>query len=585
MSRAEDPGFREFESFLDNWSRRDFLKNTSASFAFAVFLAGGVEAMLAACGTSTGGTKGPVKKGGHVIEGTTSDPTTFNAIFAQDTASTIPIGMMFAVLLNNKQDGSPIPEIAKSVPKPSSDGLTYKLDLRNDVKWSDGQPLTADDFVWTFQIQYDPKIADLVNAPNAPDLETYVQSVTAPDKYTLLIQLKKIYAPFLQNYLTGFTPLPKHVLGPVVDKDPKSLRTNSFSSNPTVTSGAFTFGKWDKSQQIVLNANPSYFLGRPNLDQYVIKNAADTLAITNQLKTGELDIGGIDPSLWDDTATANNINRVSFTGPGWEWYGYQMDPNNPKGRQSGKIFGDPQSGKLVRQALYWALDRQQLADKVYFKQAVPATSILPATSWALATDVPKYSFDRKKATDLLDQAGWKPGPDGIRVKNGVRFSFEVITNTGNKTREGVVQVLAEQWKQIGVECIPKLIQFSEYTKTRQTRDFDMVMGGITFGVDPSDINSQYETKFIGKSANRMGYSNSQVDDLLESALGVTDQAKRKQIYDQVQKIVMEDLPSPGLVLPRSLWGISKRVNNFNVGPFNRYGSRPWLKDVWVSDGR
>jgi peptide/nickel transport system substrate-binding protein len=186
---------------------------------------------------------------------------------------------------------------------------------------------------------------------------------------------------------------------------------------------------------------------------------------------------------------------------------------------------------------------------------------------------------------MLDSAGWAPGADGIRAKGGQKLSFEMITNKGNKTREAIIQIMAESWKQIGVDAQVKLIQFSDYVKTRQTLDFDIVLGGITYGVDPSDINSMYEAKFIGKGANRMGYRNPQVDDSLEKAVGMTDRAKRKDLYVQVQKMVMEDMPVGPLVLSKGLWGISKRVVNFNVGPFNRFASRPWLKDVWVTDGK
>jgi peptide/nickel transport system substrate-binding protein len=583
MAKADERGFDQFERFLDEWSRRDFLRRSGGALAMTAFLAGGVEAMVAACGPGTGKqpTSDKVVRGGHLTEGATSDPTTFSGVFSQDTASSTPLGMMFEPLLTQKADGTPTPAVAKSVPKPSTDGLTYKFELRQDVKWSDGHDLTADDVVFYYQIQYDPKYADLVNAPRASDLKEYVESITAPDKYTVLMKLKKVYAPWIENYCVEATPLPKHILQDVVDKSPKDFRNAAFNTAPTVTSGPFTFGRWDKDAQIVLNANSKYYLGRPNLDQYVIKRVADTLAVANQLKTGELDVGGIDPGLWDDMATVNNINRKKFQGPGWEWYGYQVDPNNPKGRPSGKIFND----KAVRQALFMALDRQKLADKVYYKQAVPATSILPATSWALTVDLPKYSYDPSKAKQMLDGAGWAVGSDGIRAKGGQRFTFEIITNQGNKVREAVVQVLSEQWKQIGVDCRVKLITFSEYTKTRQTLDFDMVMGGITYGVDPAEINSMYQSKFVGKSANRMGYRNPQVDDLLDKAVATTDRAKRKDLYVQVQKIVMEDMPVGPLVTGQSLWGISKRVQGFTPGPFNRYQSRPFLKDVWVSDAK
>ena len=185
---------------------------------------------------------------------------------------------------------------------------------------------------------------------------------------------------------------------------------------------------------------------------------------------------------------------------------------------------------------------------------------------------------------MLDQAGWKVGPDGIRTKDGVRFSFEVITNVGAKAREATIQVLAESWRKIGVEAQPKPIQFTEYVKTSTTRDFDMVMGGISAGVDP-DLSQIYHSRIIGKGLNRMGYRNPQLDTLLDKAVQVLDQSQRKQLYKQAQQILMEDVPCAMLVWPKALVGVSKRVEGFGIGPFNRYQARPWLKDVWVTDGR
>lgn len=577
-----DPGFERFERFLDEWSRRDFLRGMGGALALTAFMAGGAE-LLAACGNGPTGQTQDVKKGGHVVEGSTSDPTTFNTIFNTDTASSTVLGMMFAGLLDNRADGTLIPAIAKSVPKVDSDQLTYKFDLRQDVKWSDGQPVTADDVLFTYSLMagstYDYKA---INSRYWPDLEQYLASVTAPDKYTVVMKTKTPYAPFLQSYV--FAPLPRHVLEPVVQKAPADFRKADFNFAPTVVSGPFQFDRWDKSQQVLLKANPTHYLGRPNLDSYVIKTVSDGVAIANQLKTGEIDVGGIEPSLWDDLGTADNINRVTFGQATWDYYAVNMDPANPRRPISGKIFGDPATGKQVRQALYHAIDRVSLAERVYFKQAAVATTAEPPTSWARTNDVPKYAYDPKKAADMLDQAGWKLGPDGIRVKDGVRFSFEVITNVGAKARETTIQVLSESWRKIGVEAQPKPIQFTEYVKTSTTRDFDMVMGGISAGVDP-DLSQIYHSRVIGKGLNRMGYRSAQLDDILDKAVQVLDQGKRKQMYVQAQQILMEDVPAAMLVWPKALVGVSKRVQNFGVGPFNRNQARPWLKDVWVTDGK
>ncbi len=579
-----DPGFERFQRFLDEWSRRDFLRGMGGALALSAFMAGGLE-LLAACGNGASTQSQNAKRGGHVVEGATSDPTTFNAIFSTDTASSTVWGMIFTGLIDVRADGTLIPAIAKQVPKVDSDQLTYRFDLRQDVTWSDEQPLTADDVLFTYSLMsgstYDYRA---INSRYWPDLEQYLASVTAPDRYTVVMKTKTPYAPFLTNYVAGVPPLPKHVLEPVVRQAPGDFRKAEYNFAPTVVSGPFQFDRWDKSQQVVVKANPKHVLGRPNLDSYVLKTVSDGIAIANQLKTGEIDVGTVEPSLWDDMATASNVNRVPFAQAAWDYFGFNMDPANPKRPVSGKIFGDPANGRQVRQALYHAVDRRALAERVYFKQADLATSVEPETSWSLTSNVAKYPYDARKAADMLDQVGWKPGSDGIRVKDGVRFSFEVITNVGNKARETTIQVLAESWRRIGVEAQPRPIQFTEYVKTSTTRDFDMVMGGISQGVDP-DLTQIYHSRVIGKGLNRMGYHNPQLDDLLDRAVQVLDQGKRKQIYAQVQQILMEDVPAAMLVWPRALIGVSKRVQKFGIGPFNRYANRPWLKDVWVTDGK
>ncbi len=581
-SDGRDPGFEQFERFLDGWSRRDFIRRMGGAAALVAFTAGGLE-FLEACGGNQTAQSQNVRKGGHLTEASGSDPTTFNPVFSTDTVSSIVWGMTFTGLLDSRVDGTLIPAIAKAVPRVAADQRTYKFDLRQDVFWSDGRQVTSDDVVFTYNLMagstYDYKA---INSRYWPDLETYLDSVTAPDKFTVIIKTKVPYAPFLTNYT--FPPLPKHILQPVVEKAPPDFRKADFNFAPTAVSGPFAFDRWDKSQQVVLKANPKHFLGRPNLDSYVMKTVSDQIAVANQLKTGEIDVGIIVPSLWDDMATVGTVNRISFVAPSYDYFGYNMDPANPKRPVTGKTFGDPATGKMVRQALYYAVDRQSLADKVYFKQAVVATSVEPKTSWALTDNVMKYPYDPKKAAELLDQAGWKPGPDGIRLKEGVRLSFELITDVGTAARVTTIQVLAESWRKIGVDAQPKPIQFTEYVKTSTTRDFDMVMGGIASGVD-ADLTQLYHSRIIGKGLNRMGYSNPKLDDLLDKAVQVLDQSKRKEIYTQIQQILMEDVPTAMLVWPKSLWGVSKRVQNFAVGPFNRYQARPWMKDVFVTDGK
>src|SRR5436190_10999421 len=169
MSRDEDPdkGFTQFEQFLDEWSRRDFLKRTGGAAAYLAFLAGGAE-WLAACGPGTTGVT--PKKGGHVVEGNFTDIRTLNSMLSSDTASNQVIGLLFDGLLNSKANGDLIGALAKGLPEQSSDGLTYTFKLRDGLKWTDGQAITSDDVKFTYQLAYDPQYKDFAS-PRRGDLE------------------------------------------------------------------------------------------------------------------------------------------------------------------------------------------------------------------------------------------------------------------------------------------------------------------------------------------------------------------------------------------------------------------------------
>ncbi len=574
-SKAPDKGFDQFERFLDEWSRRDFMKGVGGAVALSAFMAGGLE-FLAACANA-----GPAKtntanavKGGHIVEGTISDISNISPIFNSDTASATVMGRAYDGLLDLDAAGNLIPAIAKSVPKIESDNVTYKFDLRQDVKWSDGTPLTADDVVFTYQLMYDPKWK-AAKSRYRPDFEAYMKSAVATDKYTVTLTMNKVWASFLDNYgTTGI--MPKHVWEKL---EPAAVNSSDMNQVPTVVNGAFVPVKWDKGQQYTMKKNDSYYRGAPYLDSYVYKVAGDAVAIANQLKTGELDVGGPDNSQWDSLATANNVNRVAVDTPNFEFYPTQLDPSKSK---AAAFFSDVK----VRQALLMALNRQQVADRVYFKQAKVADSSIGSTNWVHITPKAQYPFDVKKAEKLLDDAGWVKGADGIRAKNGVRMAWELRTNAGNKVRENFIQVMADSWKAIGAEVTPKPVQFQQLvTQLTSTLQFDMILIGISVNNTDPDQSQLWHSRSVGQGLNGESYKNPQVDKLLDDALATVDRNKRKQMYAQVQEILLNDLPAPLVLYPKSLWGVSKRVQNFNLGPYNRYAARPWFKDVFVTDGK
>jgi len=576
MSRdgdADDKGFEQFERFLEHWSRRDFLKRTGGAAAYMAFLAGGLE-FLEACGGGSTQTSQTPKKGGHVIEGNFSDIRTLNSMLSSDTASNQVIGLMFDGLLNYKKNGDLVPALASDLPKTSSDGLTYTFKLRDNLKFSDGHPLTADDVVFTYQLAYDPKYKD-VASPRRGDLSKYIASVTAQDPKTVVIKTTQVFAPFLANHaLYGI--LPKHVLG---DLDPKAVNTADFNTGPSVTNGAFKFVKWEKGQQVTLARNDNYWNGPAYLDSYVYKVLPDSVAVTNQLKTGEIDIGPVDPGQFDAIKTATNVVTSEFPVPTFTFYAYNLDP----AKLGGQLFGD----KAVRQALLYALNRQQIVTAIFFGHGSVANSVEPPTSWAYK-DKPQvlYSFDKAKAESLLDGAGWAKGADGIRAKGGQKLKFEMITNAGNKQRESMLTVMQQSWKDIGVDATPKLIQFPQLvSQIVSIRTFDVFLVGFNWGADP-DVSPLYHSRNAAPGGfNGADFKNDQADTLLDQALNTLDRSKRKDLYSQFQDLMSDQAPSPVILFNTGIYGVNTRVQGTDFGPFNQFAQRPWNAKVWVTDGK
>jgi peptide/nickel transport system substrate-binding protein len=565
---------RQFDRFLAEWSRRDFLRGMGGALAFSAFLAGGVEFLEACGGNSTQTNTQNAVKGGHLVEGVITDIANVNPIFINDTASAMIGTLAYSGLITVDAHGNLLPKMATAVPNVESDQVTYKATLRDGIKWSDGQPVTADDVVYTFQLMFDPQYK-AVTSRYRSQLEAHLDSVTAPDSKTVIFKTKGPYAPFPISFLP-IGILPKHVWSTL---QPGAINSSPMNQVPTVVNGPMIPVKWDKGSQYEMKRNDQYFGGKTNLDSYFFKVVADAVQVANQLKTGEIDVGQPDRSQWDSLANVQNIDRVKYVAPSFDYYIHNLDPaKTPKAA----IFNDVQ----VRRALLTALDRATIAQKVYFGLAAPADSSVSAAQWVHSTPKTQYPFDLAKANQMLDAAGWVKGSDGIRAKNGVRMEWELRTNTGNTVRQTLITVLADQWKQVGANVTTNPVQFPQLvTQLSQTREFEMILLGISEGLDP-DTTQLWSSKSIGGGAlNGMAYKNPKVDDLLDQAVVTLDRNKRKGLYQQIQEILMEDLPAPLLTYPESIWGVSKRVKNFNVGPWNTSSPRPWFNTVYVTDGK
>jgi peptide/nickel transport system substrate-binding protein len=566
--------FAKFERFLQEWSRRDFLRRVAGAGAFGA-LAGG-SGLLEACagGSNTQTSSNTPKKGGHVSEGWAFDIKTFNSMLSQDVYSNLCIGLFLDNLLTTKANGDLAPALATEVPKPSSDGRTYRFALNKNAKWSDGKPLTSDDVLFTYNLIFAPEY-QAVASPRRGDFTQNVASITAPDPYTFVVTTKAPFAPFLAQH-AQYGIMPKHVLGSL---PPAAINTADFNSAPNVASGPFKFVRWDKGAQVVFERNPLYYRGAALLDRFVYKVVPSTIAVGNQLKTAEIDVGQIDPSQVAVLQNEQGFSIVGFVVPSFSFLMLQQDPAKP----AGQILGD----KAVRQALTYALNRDGMVKTANFGQGQVANSVEPPTSWAYNPNTkPVYKYDPAKANQLLDQAGWQKGPGGIRAKAGRKMQFTIQLVTGSPVATSVAAIIQENWKAVGIAATTKEVQFSQIvTLITDTRDFDAILIGFNFTQDPDQAQLFSSAGTRPGGFNGFDFKNDQVDKLLSEAASTVDQAKRKQLYIQYQDIMADQVPAPILYFNRFNYGVSKRVQGYGLGTFDQYGTRPWMKDVWVTDGK
>ncbi|MFZ0217841.1 MAG: ABC transporter substrate-binding protein, partial [Candidatus Dormiibacterota bacterium] len=215
-----------------------------------------------------------------------------------------------------------------------------------------------------------------------------------------------------------------------------------------------------------------------------------------------------------------------------------------------------------------------------------ANSVEPPTVFGYNPNTkPAYSYNPAKANQMLDAAGWVKGADGIRAKNGVRLAFTMIGSAGSATTTNTSQVIQQNWKAVGCQMTPQAIQFTQLvTALTDTHNFDMVLLGFNFNNDP-DQSQIFASSGTGVGGfNGMDFKNAQVDSLLAQGASTLDKAKRKQIYDQYQDVMAQQLPIYVLYFQQQAYGIAQRVQGMELNTFQHY-TRPWMNKVWVSDGK
>jgi peptide/nickel transport system substrate-binding protein len=435
-------------------------------------------------------------------------------------------------------------DLAKSW-KISEDSRTIIFNLRNDVKWHDGEPFTASDVEFTYKFMIDN------NTPTSYDGDfRLVESLEVVDPYTVKVTYGEAYAPALGSW--SMPVLPRHLL------EGKEAAKSSLMRSPIGT-GPYKFKEWKSGETITLEANEDYFLGRPNLDRLIYRVIPDINTSFMELLNGGIDIMALTPTQWTkqtDTALfSNSYDKHTYLSPGYTYIGYNQ--KNP-------LFQD----KRVRQALSYATPKQDIIDGILFGEGVPANGpYKPGTMWH-NDKVRKYDHNPAKAKELLAEAGWTDtNNDGILDKDGKPFIFTVMTNQGNAVRMRIAETIQQSWLQVGIKIDIRVLEWAAFINEYINKGrFDAVVLGWNIVVDPDPFDVWHSSKCGPNMLNLICYSNPEADRLMEEGRHVLDPEVRKKYYDRFQEILAEEQPYTFLYVPNALVAVSNRFKGVEPAP-------------------
>ena len=514
--------------------------------------------ILVASAACSGGAKRAARGGATnqlLIVGYDREPDTMNRYsthILEDIQSCVIEGLVTA-----DEKNEIVPVLAAEIPTIENGGVTRTgkgMDvvwkLRPGVKWHDGTPHTSADVKFT---------VDAINKgdwrPESTDGFDRIDSVSTPDSLTAVVHYKEIYAPYKMQFFRG--TLPKHLLeGRDIDK------AGDYNRNPMGT-GPYKLAEWKTGEYILLEKVANYWRGTqyPKIDKVLFRFISNTTTRINQLRSGELQLVALIP--WDKVRDLNSVPSIRLNhilGNGYE----HLTLNE----KQFPAFRDLR----VRQALAHAVDRDAIVKTVLDNQVTIVNGPIQPLSWAYEPNVTVYAYDTAKANKLLDDDGWKRGPDGIRTKNGQRLSFTIITQAGYAIRENIAQTLQRQFKDVGVDAKVKLIDGTSITSVWFSGNFEAMLHWWQMGADP-EVTLMFASDRTPPAGRNINYvADDSLTTLLYASDRTVDQAKRKALFAAIQRRVADLSVEIPLYNTSKIDAVPSAMKNFkgnptNAGPF------------------
>jgi peptide/nickel transport system substrate-binding protein len=520
-------------------------------------------AALAACSKTSvatqGGAHNPWTTPGVLRVGDPQEPDSMNLMFGNNSATDQLTSLVYSFLLRVDDRGNLIPDLATEVPTRanggiSADGKTIVLHLRHGVRWADGIPLDANDWMFTYHAVNNPR--NNVKSRYGWD---QIASASAPDKYTLVVHFKHPSVAAFDIFTMGGTaypPLPAHALDGMPDINHAEINAAPLSSGP------YVLRHWIRNDSLEFVPNPLYWRGAPRLNELIWKIVPDTNTLMAELRAHEIDVYPyVDARDVGQLRSIQGVTVVHRLIANWRHLGINL--KNP-------LLADVR----VRRAIAYGINWKRINDTVYHGVNQLAVSDVFPESWA-APSLPPYAYDPEKARALLAQAGWTRGKDGFLHRDGQTLRLTISASTAARTNEESEVVMQSALRELGID-----VQIRNYPPSQffasdgplRKGTYDLEWSIDTNGADPDNAGSWNSAYIPPNGANTSWLRDPEIDRLSAAAAATYDPRERKALYQKEEERLRDLVPAVFFYWEMSYYGVNSDLRGFKPSPY--------LTDTW-----
>lgn len=516
-----------------------------------------------------------------VVIGIPSDVATINPLYAFDLQEGHLTDLLFLKPAMEKWNDSLgliefEPMLAESW-NVNKDSSFITVNLRDNIFWSDGKPITVDDIIFSFDVYSDPKVNSRLyglfgNFYSDENLHVDAGKTFRKNSEKSLTIFFKDYKQF--SFLDiNFAILPSHAYQKISRDD---IGTAEINFKP-ITSGPFKVYKWERDQKIHLIADgSSYLFNGNNVQEIIFKIVPDDFSLFTQLKTGEVDlIEGFEAERVKELNDYEQLTTTSIKGRDFDYLGWNnIDPDAYQKKQikPNRFF----SSAKIRKALSIAINRNEIFRSVIGKFGqIYDSPISPIFKSYIDSSLFSFDYNPSLAKQMLEDEGWKDNNgDGILEKGNKKFSFNIYSNTGNPIREYAATVIKNNLKEIGIEAETIFVERSELIDGLINKKYDAFLSGWTVQI-PLNLDNFRDPVSEKGMFNFSGYNNQEVNDLLANLNPSDSESKKFSTYKSISKILKETEPVTILFWVDNIIVYNKRIKNLKISPLGLYN------DAWA----